>query len=233
MSGRATVTVSIWPLAASAARLAVFRTGLSVDEQDRANKFKHEPAAREFIIGRGMTKELLALACGRPQATIVLAAGFRGKPYLVNPPSRLAFNLSHSGGYCALAVGAVKAIGVDIEALRDTVGDLAKNVFTEREAAAYAAVAPADRRRVFFRGWVAKEAYLKATGQGLAGGLKSLELDLSAVPEIRPLAIEGDAEATQAWHFEGFDVAGSIAGAVAIATGDREIEVRINYIHPG
>ena len=230
MSGEETVTVSVWPLAVSAARLAALHAVLSADEQERAGRIKLESVAREFVVSRGITREVLASACGCAPAEIVLATGARGKPRLVSPSSPLTFNLSHSGGYCALAVGAFPAIGVDIEALRDTVGDIAKNVFSAREAASYAAVAPADRMRVFFRGWVAKEAYLKATGAGLAGGLKSLELDLTAAPDIRPLAIGGDEAAPRAWRFQGFDVTDTIAGAVAIETGGRDLEIRIRHI---
>ena len=225
------VTISVWPLAVSAARLAALKSLLSDDEKERASRFKLETAAREFVISRGITREVLAAACGCTPTEIVLAIGARGKPRIVNPPSPLTFNLSHSSGYCALAVGAVPAIGVDIEALRDTVGDVAKNVFSAREAERYATVAPADRMRTFFRGWVAKEAYLKATGEGLGGGLKTLELDLSATTDIRPLAIGGDEAAARTWRFHGFDVTDSIVGAVAVSTCIRDIEIRIRHIN--
>lgn len=224
------VTISVWPLAVSAARLAALKSVLSDDEKERAGRFKLEAAAREFVLSRGVTREVLAAACGCTATEIVLAIGARGKPRLVTPPSPLIFNLSHSGGYCALAVGAVPAIGVDIEALRDTVGDVAKNVFTAREAERYATVAPADRMRTFFRGWVAKEAFLKATGEGLGGGLKSLELHLTTAADIRPLAIGGDETAPRAWRFHGFDVTESIVGAVAIKTDGQEVEVQIRRI---
>lgn len=230
MNDKETVTVSIWPLAVSPGRLTALQAVLSREEQDRAGKMKHEQAAREFVVSRGRAREVLASACGCAPTDIVLANGPRGKPRLVDPPSPLTFNLSHSGGYCALAIGAVPAIGVDIEALRDTVGDFTKNVFSRREALAYAAVPPAERMHVFFRAWVAKEAYLKATGHGLAGGLKSLEIDVSAAPDIRPLTIGGDADAPSAWKFQGFDVTDTIAGAVAISTGDRPVKIWIHHI---
>jgi 4'-phosphopantetheinyl transferase len=230
MGGEKMVTISVWPLAVSAARLAALKSVLSDDEKERAGRFKLETAAREFVISRGITRELLAAACGCTATEIVLTIGPRGKPRLVIPPSPLTFNLSHSSGYCALAVGAVSAIGVDIEALRDTVGDVAKNVFSVREAEHYATVAPADRTRVFFRGWVAKEAYLKATGEGLGGGLKSLELDPTANTDIRPLAIGGDQTAPRAWCFHGFDVTDSIVGAIAIKTDGQDFEVQIRRI---
>ncbi len=230
MNGKETVTISVWPLAVSAARLAALHAVLSADEQERAGKIKLESAAREFVVSRGIARELLASACGCAEADIVIATGTRGKPRLVAPSSPFTFNLSHSGGYCALAVGAFPAIGVDIEALRDTVGDIAKNVFSVREAERYATVAPADRMRVFFRGWVAKEAYLKATGEGLAGGFKSVEFDLSIGPNIRAIAIRGGTSELSRWQFRGFDVLDTIVGAVAVEASDRAIDLAIRFI---
>jgi 4'-phosphopantetheinyl transferase len=179
-----------------------------------------------------MLRELLAVECGCEPHAIAIGRGARGKPYLEHPSLPLAFNLSHSGGYCALAVGVFPHIGVDIEAVRGTVGNIAKNVFTVREAETYAALAPADRMRVFFRGWVAKEAFLKATGEGLAGGLKSIELDLSAESKINAIAIRGDATALANWRFRGFDVSETIVGAVAVQTDAPQIELNVSFVDP-
>jgi 4'-phosphopantetheinyl transferase len=230
MNYSASVTVSVWPLAVSTARLETLRAILSPEERARADRLRVEAVAREFVASRGMVRELLASECGCEPHAISIGIGARGKPYLEHPSSPFTFNLSHSGGYCALAVGAFPAIGVDIEALRDTVGDIAKNVFSVREAPGYAACAPADRMRVFFRAWVAKEAYLKGTGEGLAGGLKSLELNLTAGPDISPLAIGGDAAVPCAWKFQGFDVSEAIVGAVAIETNGLDVAIQIRHI---
>jgi 4'-phosphopantetheinyl transferase len=226
----AKITVSIWPLAVSSARLAALRGLLSADEQERAAKIKLESVAREFVASRGIARELLADACGCAPSELVFAVGFRGKPRIEQPSGPLGFNLSHSGGYCALAIGNYTRLGVDIEQVRVTVGDIAKNVFSPREAARYATFPPADQMRVFFRAWVAKEAYLKATGAGLAGGLKSLELDLTADPQTRPFAIDADRDAPGAWRLHGFDVSETIVGALAVETGGREVAIEVRHI---
>ncbi|MBN9265582.1 MAG: 4'-phosphopantetheinyl transferase superfamily protein, partial [Hyphomicrobium sp.] len=106
------------------------------------------------------------------------------------------------------------------------------NVFSERELGLYAAIVPGDRTRAFFRSWVAKEAYLKATGDGLAGGLQSLETEPIADASIRPIAIGGDAGALRSWWFEGFDVSGGIVGAVAVDAGGAAIDFRLRRIDP-
>ncbi len=225
------VTVTIWPLAVSSARLDALHSLLSPDERERASRMRAKGAAEEFIVSRGVARELLAAECDCTPRDIAFSIGPRGKPALERSNSSFAFNLSHSGGYCALAIGAAANIGVDIEAIRPSVGDLAQSVFSAREAAQFAAVPPAHQMRVFFRGWVAKEAYLKATGAGLAGGLKTLELDLTAEPEIKPVAINGDEAAPLKWQFRGFDVSENIVGAIAIEAGEA-VEVSIRHVDP-
>ena len=229
MNDQGNVTVTIWPLAVSAARLDTLRALLSPAEQVRAGRIQRETVAREFIASRGVVRELLALECGCAPGDIAFGTAAHGKPYFERPSPPFAFNISHSGGYCALAIGAVARVGVDIEAVRATVGDLASSVLAPNEAAQYAALPPAERMRAFFRCWVAKEAYLKATGEGLAGGLKSLELAMTADAAVRPVAIRGDAAALAAWRFTGFEVGEAIVGAVAIESSD-PVEVCIRYI---
>jgi 4'-phosphopantetheinyl transferase len=231
MTSLGSVTVSIWPLAVSNARLDALDALLSHDERERAARMRAKGAAEEFTVSRGVARELLAVECNCPPREIVFSFSPRGKPALEGLNSTIAFNLSHSGGYCVLATCSAGNIGVDIEAIRPSVGDLAQSVFSAREAAQFAAVAPADRMRVFFRGWVAKEAYLKATGAGLAGGLKTLELDLMAQPEIKPVAIKGDEAAPLNWQFKGFDVSEDIVGAIAIETGEA-VEISIRHVDP-
>jgi len=230
MEGEGIVTVAIWPVAVSAARLAALRGVLSADEKARVDRMRLEAAAQEFIVGRGMARELLAVELGCAPGDIAFGTGKHGKPHLMPPSCDLAFNLSHSGGFCALTLGRFSRIGVDIEALRLTVGDLAKSVFTPREAALYEAIPQTDRMRAFFRAWVAKEAYLKATGDGLAGGLKSLELELTTGPSITATAIQGVTAELAQWQFRGFEVLDTIVGAVAIENGGHAIDFSIRHI---
>ncbi len=223
-------TVTIWPLHVSTRRLDTLRSLLSADELQRVARARTPSVARDFIAGRGVARELLAQACGCAPDDIAFDVDTLGKPRLAHPSIQLAFNISHSGGYCALAIGALDHIGVDIEAIRPTIGDLAQSVLSHREAARYDALAPAEQMRTFFRAWVAKEAYLKATGEGLGGGLKSLELDLTDTAVIRPIAIKGDAHAPKTWHFHGFDVGDSIVGAIAFPDPGRDVDVKIQHI---
>ncbi len=74
------------------------------------------------------------------------------------------WSLTHTRGFVGGVVSPA-AVGLDIEAIRPDVENLFPKVADEAE---WALAADADRVRVFFRFWTAKEAVLKTGGQGLA-----------------------------------------------------------------
>jgi 4'-phosphopantetheinyl transferase len=95
-----------------------------------------------------------------------------GKPRLAVDPGRLSFNLSHSGGLAlvALAPDGVE-VGVDVERVKERrdLSRLAARWLPEDDAAAVAAVPPAEQAAVFYPAWTRHEARVKCSGVGLAG----------------------------------------------------------------
>lgn len=110
-----------------------------------------------------------------------LAIGARpgGKPYLIDRPE-LGVNWSHAGEWAAAAVaGEGTAVGVDVERFGRVPDAVAKRFFHPDELAQIAHLSSekeksAARSRIFS----AKEAVLKATGEGLAGGMESFAVHL-------------------------------------------------------
>ena len=99
-----------------------------------------------------------------------------GKPYLAAPAGTdLRFNLSHTDGLALVALARGREVGVDVEAMRPgrRAQAIADRRFTPAEAAAVRSAG--DQDSLFFRLWARKEAYLKATAQGYAGGLDSID----------------------------------------------------------
>ena len=86
--------------------------------------------------------------------------GEHGKPYVPGYP---AFNLSHSGVWCALAIGEAGQIGFDLEEIDQRHTDIAAEVYTDAELR-WMQADPVDR---FFRLWTWKESVMKATGLGI------------------------------------------------------------------
>jgi 4'-phosphopantetheinyl transferase len=221
------ITVLVWPLDVSAERQAELYAILTPGERAKADRLRRSSVKQRFTVSRAVTRELLASYCGCTPGEIRFGASAFGKPHLTHPLPGVAFNHSHTVAYGALALGEVGKIGLDIEVLRPSVDDLAESIFTPGEAAQLSTVSGSDRVRVLFRAWVAKEAYLKATGEGLSGGLTSLELDLTVTADIRPLAIRGAPASLANWQFHAFDVGETVVGAVAIeADGPVDVDVR-------
>lgn len=136
---------------------------------------------------RAALGQILADALGEPEPP-ALKLGENGKPRLAVEPDRLAFNLSHSGGLAlvALAPGGID-VGVDVERIkpRRDLARLAARWLPECDAAAVAAVPPAEQASVFYPAWTRHEARVKCTGVGLAGEPPG--------PEVTAVQIEIDA----------------------------------------
>lgn len=122
----------------------------------------------EYLAGRALLRHALAERTGRDAASLRIELSASGKPECVGGP---AISVSHSGDALVCALADV-AVGVDVETKppRD-LGAVAERFFTAAEAR-WLAADPAPR---FCMLWVLKEAYLKALGVGLAGGLASLD----------------------------------------------------------
>ena len=94
------------------------------------------------------------------------------------PPDRTSLR------FVAVTVG--KSIGVDIELCRPIAeDDFPDQCLTAAERNALRAIEPADRPAAFYRLWTLKEAFLKATGEGLSRPMSSVEFDMSPGRPVR------------------------------------------------
>jgi len=141
-----------------------------LDERERARaaRFAFERDRRRYVAAHRGLRELLSARTGISADRLRFAEGEFGKPHLVGT-SPWAFSLSHSEHYALVALACDGEIGVDIEMLRDLpdLDDLARRCFTVDERRELDAAPPAQRGRLFLRGWTRKEACLKALGTGL------------------------------------------------------------------
>ena len=103
-----------------------------------------------------------------------LARTSSGKPFLEGSP--LHFNLSHGDGLVMVAVSLTHHVGVDIESWRRVPRpDLTiTGAFSEDDQRYLESGAPSERDRMILKGWVRKEACLKALGTGLLHSPKSV-----------------------------------------------------------
>ena len=77
--------------------------------------------------------------------------------------NEIFFNISHSSNYAVCIVGD-RPVGIDIEEIREGRQNLARRFF-DKDETEWIEEGDSDER--FFRIWTLKEAYGKATGQGV------------------------------------------------------------------
>lgn len=127
----------------------------------------------------------------------------KGKPSLAagSNPLDVRFNVSHSHNVALIAVTRNREIGVDVERVRDGVEtqDLAERFFSPREIEVLKSLPVAAQKKAFFLCWTRKEAYLKATGDGLDVPLSEFEVAFRPDEPAALVRVEGHPEEPARW----------------------------------
>ena len=178
-------TIHLWwiSLEVTDENLQTFISLLSESEKLKADRFKFPQHQRRYQAVHGILRMILARYLSLDPTQINFTHSDRGKPYLTDDcnPLNLQFNLSHSENMAILGINRDRPIGVDLEKIRpmENAEQLAERFFCASEYALLTQAIPAERDKLFFQLWTAKEAYLKATGEGISGGLNQIEIALN------------------------------------------------------
>jgi medium-chain acyl-[acyl-carrier-protein] hydrolase len=150
---------------------------LSADEKERARRFYFPRDRDRFVVGRGTLRALLGRYLSHKPRRLHFTYGAHGKPALAG---RLRFNVAHSEGLALVAVARDREVGVDLERVRPEVAtqEIARRYFSALENQALQALPRPLRALGFFQCWTRKEAYVKATGAGLALALDRFDVSL-------------------------------------------------------
>jgi 4'-phosphopantetheinyl transferase len=150
---------------------------LSEDERSRADRFKREYLKRNFIAARGNLREILAPRLGCEASAIQFGYSDRGKPYIQNFKG-LHFNLSHSQDLAIYVICQDREVGIDLEFINSQcdVDSIAKRYFLPSEQKVISYLCERDKYLAFYRAWTLKEAYGKATGEGIANILDQVDV---------------------------------------------------------
>jgi 4'-phosphopantetheinyl transferase len=207
MDGRAALaagTVAVWriPLVQPTEMIDACRALLSPDECRRADRYRFEPPRRRFTVTRAALRQCLAAILAADPLSLQLAAGPHGKPYLSAMPG-LHFNVSHSHDAALCAITTVGPVGVDIEHIRPLrdADAIARHKFAPEEYAVWAALPDDQRLAAFFACWSRKEAFIKATGEGLYRPLSDFVVTLAPGEPAALLAVHSDPAAVAAWSY--------------------------------
>ncbi|MGH8233227.1 MAG: 4'-phosphopantetheinyl transferase family protein [Rhodanobacteraceae bacterium] len=173
--------------------------------------------------GRAPLLALLGTYLCKPLSEVTLAQDTRGKPRLSGVDSglvgeqRLEFNWSHSGDYALVALSRGLALGVDIERLDKSLRaiEIARRFFDSAEAETLASLGVPVRNHAFIGLWCAKEAILKASGEGLSFGLARLVFEWHTDRDWDLARIDPALGRKDDWRLMGFNAAPGYRGALA------------------
>jgi 4'-phosphopantetheinyl transferase len=200
---------------------------LSDDEQARAERFRFDQHRNRFVAGRGLLRAILGFYLGRNPRELEFVYSARGKPSLVHSDDQSAphFNMAHSGDLALVAVAGTGDVGVDVERVRplSEAEDIVSRFFSPRESDGFKAVPEAERSRAFFNLWTRKEAWLKATAEGIGQSLNQVEVSFLAGESARFISLFGSIEAAEQWRLWELVPAPGYVGAVATRAKDAAV----------
>ncbi len=221
--------VHVWSfhLEVSPACLTRFGSWLSLDERERASRFHFEQHRNRYIAGRGWLRELLSAYLNVAPQNITFDYGTHGKPALSGQSAHggLEFNLSHSDSIAVAGVTRARPLGLDIECVRPLadMGDLVKRFFSQRESSIFEQLQREQQLSVFFNLWTRKEAWLKATGQGISQYLKEVEVSFLPGENVRLLKLPEGFLPAHKWSLQDLDPGCGLKGALAVPVTEPRI----------
>jgi len=149
----------LWPVRLDA-EFAAAEALLSIDERERAKRFRFPHHRQRFAVARAVLRIFLGRHLGLAPASVDIRYGLNGKPYV---EGELRFNLSHSGELAVYALSNIE-LGVDVEQLRP-VPDF------KELAARYLHDDDCPNEHTFLRLWTRREAAVKMTGEGIGADI--------------------------------------------------------------
>jgi 4'-phosphopantetheinyl transferase len=201
-----------------------WRKTLSSDESDRASRFHFPRDRQRFAASRSLLRILLAGYLTTEPAAVSFSYSEKGKPSLgpAHAGKNLKFNISHSGGVTLLAFTCDREIGVDVEQVRTDfdVLALARRFFSAEEQSQLAELPTEKSVDAFFRCWTRKEAYIKATGDGLSLPLNQFDVSFDAGEANARLETRPDASESGHWLLRGVPAGPGYIAALCVRGQD-------------
>jgi 4'-phosphopantetheinyl transferase len=219
--------VHVWVVRSEASPSSVqgLSATLSPDEKKRSESFRFEHLKTRFCISRGLLRCFLGAYLATPPRDIRLSYGRYGKPSVAGVEA-FQFNLAHSEDVIVYAFGFGSALGVDVEHIRDLedIEAIARHFFSAEEAADLGSVELQKRLDAFFACWTRKEAYIKATGEGLSASLSTFRVAFRPNEAPSFVHIDGSALEARSWSLYSLRPNDGYIGALAFR-GTRNVRL--------
>jgi 4'-phosphopantetheinyl transferase len=187
----------------------------------------------EYSVCRGVLRQLLSRYGAGPASELQFEYTARGKPELPadRNPTSLHFSVAHSGGAAVIGVTRRRPVGVDVECVRPvaSLAALVRTCFAAEEQSEFWRLPGWIRGRALYAGWTRKEAFVKATGEGLSRPLSSFAMTVA--PDVAPrlLRVDDDWGIGKRWKLVDLTSSPMFAAAVAIPEAGAHMLTRELY----
>ncbi len=192
---------------------------LSDDERARAARFCFQQDRESFTVARGILRMLLGRYLDQEAGRLEFSYGPHGRPMLRDQNlSEFCFNVSHSKGLALYAFTRKRQIGIDVEWIRSEMASeqIAERFFAPEEVATLRALPSDAQLEAFFNCWTRKEAFIKASGEGLSLPLDRFAVSLTPGEPAEILTIDGEAETAALWSLQEIRAGRGYVAALAV-----------------
>ena len=193
---------------------------LGDDEVNRAQRFYFSRDRDSFVVVRGFLRVFLGTYLQISPQEIKFQYSARGKPLLVSNQTNAAlnFNLSHSHELALLTFTYNQAIGIDLEYIRPEIvrEQIAERFFSVQETATLRELPESLQPAAFYDCWTRKEAFVKATGEGLSRPLDQFSMSLTPGEPARLLHVQGEPQEPSTWLIQDLDAGSGYRAALAV-----------------
>jgi 4'-phosphopantetheinyl transferase len=197
---------------------------LSSDESARASRFHFPDDRQRFVASRALLRTILAAYLVTDPSGLRFSYSKKEKPRLgpEHAGSDVTFNISHSGGIALFAFTRRREIGVDVEQVRRDfdVEAIAHRFFSAPEQRQLDALPKENKFEAFFRCWTRKEAYIKATGEGLSLPLHEFDVSIAARDSDALLSTRPDDSEAALWSLR--EIPAGLGYVAALCVRGRE-----------
>lgn len=196
---------------------------LSPEEIKTASRKYFERDKRDFIAAHGILRELLGHYTNTLPEAIRFEKGKNGKPFL-NRHSHgmnIRFNMTHSGEYAMYSFCPGRETGIDIEQVKReiTYAQIAERFYSQKEIELLTSVPEQERVSLFFKIWTRKEAFIKATGDGVSFPLDKMEVVDIKEGAFAPVRVLCDHYSDKQWFYRDISPSEGYVGAL-VASAD-------------
>jgi 4'-phosphopantetheinyl transferase len=145
------------------------RLALPPEEDARIARYKNADDQHARRAAHGLVRHCLGHFLGRPPRDLHFTRDEKGRPFL-NDAEGIDFNLSHGGRWIAVGISRAGRIGVDVQDGSEAFDwkAVSRAFLHENEIADLHQLDLAEQAPAALELWCLKEAFLKASGEGLS-----------------------------------------------------------------